>query len=227
MTTTKPFWAHLKNTIALSAGTLVMAATLGASAAHAAQPLAPQAAAAASSEALSPQALVQTVVQKVLQELTGKKKLSDAQVQDVVRTQVLPYVDFRGMARSAVGFYWRRATPTQRTQLTSQFEKLLVRTYSGALKQVGDSNITVEPVRASPSAQSVVVRTRVVHQGQLINIAYRMDKEAGSWKVVDMNIMGVWLVDNYRGVFADQIQNGGIEGLIRTLQAHNQKAAAS
>jgi phospholipid transport system substrate-binding protein len=166
-------------------------------------------------------------VATVLQKISTSKHLSPQAVNDVVQSNILPYVDFRAMARSSVGFYWRRASAQQKEQLTQQFEKLLVRTYSGALSQVGSSKVLVEPLRAAPGASSVVVRTRVLHEGQLINIAYRMRKEASGWKVVDMNILGVWLVDNYRGVFAEQIQNSGIDGLIHTLTLQNQANSKS
>lgn len=205
-----------------------LALSFGASAPCAWSASAPGAASASSPSQVQastdPQAFVQGVVDRVLGDLRAHPGLSASAAQELVQAKVLPFVDFAAMTRSAAGVYWRRATPAQQAELTAQFEELLVRTYSGALAQASGSKVTVQPVRGiAPATSSVIVRTSVVHDGQRLAIVYRLQREGASWKVVDMNILGVWLVDNYRGVFAEQAGRAGVAGLIQALEQQNQQ----
>jgi phospholipid transport system substrate-binding protein len=130
------------------------------------------------------------------------------------------------MTASAVGRYWRQATPDQQKRLQEEFKHLLVRTYSGALTQVRDQAIEFKPLRAKPEDTEVVVKTEIRGRGEPIQIDYRMEKTAEGWKIYDVNVLGVWLVENYRSSFAQEISAGGIDGLINKLAEKN-KAAAS
>jgi phospholipid transport system substrate-binding protein len=147
-------------------------------------------------------------------------------VQQVVDERVLPHVDFQKMTRMAVGRGWREATPEQRDALTREFHQLLVRTYSGALTQVSDHQVQLRPSRAQPNDTDVVVRTNIVaSRGEPIQIDYRLEKTATGWKIYDVNILGVWLVENYRTQFASEINARGIDGLIKTLSERNRQLA--
>lgn len=148
-----------------------------------------------------------------------------AKVEQLVQTKVLPYLDFQRMTASAVGPYWRRATPEQREQLQQQFRDLLIHTYSGAIGRIHNQQVQYLPLRAAPDATSVIVRTRVLDNGELVQLDYRLIKLGSEWKISDVNVMGIWLVDNYRGVFAQEIHSKGIDGLIRTLQERNKQLA--
>ncbi len=150
---------------------------------------------------------------------------NEAKIEQLVQTKVLPYLDFQRMTASAVGPYWRRATPQQREQLQQQFRELLVHTYSGAVGRIHNQKVQYLPLRAAPGATSVVVRTRVLDNGELIQLDYRLVKLGADWKISDVNVMGIWLVDNYRGVFAQEIHSKGIDGLIKVLQERNKKLA--
>ncbi|WP_372529015.1 phospholipid-binding protein MlaC, partial [Piscinibacter sp.] len=127
---------------------------------------------------------------------------------------------------SAVGRYWRQATPEQQKRLEDEFKILLVRTYSGALAQVSDQTVQLKPMRGSAADPEVVVKTEVRGRGDPIQLDYRLEKTADGWKIYDVNVLGVWLVENYRNSFAQEIGQNGIDGLIAKLAERN-KAAAS
>jgi len=145
-------------------------------------------------------------------------------VQKLVDEKILPYVDFEKMTRLAVGRGWRQATPEQRAALTREFRTLLVRTYSGALSQVKDHQVQLRPFRAQPNDSDVMVRTNIVaSRGDPIQLDYRLEKTAAGWKIYDVNILGVWLVENYKSQFASEINANGVDGLIKTLTDRNRE----
>jgi phospholipid transport system substrate-binding protein len=200
---------------------LVGAALLAAGAASA------QAPAAASSATAAPDALVRDLSNEVLATIKADKALASGdvnRVQKLIDEKILPYVDFEKMTRLAVGRGWRQATPEQRAALTREFRTLLVRTYSGALSQVTDHQVQLRPYRAQPAESDVLVRTSVVaSRGDPIQLDYRLEKTDAGWKIYDVNILGVWLVENYKTQFASQINAGGVDGLIKTLTDRNKQ----
>jgi len=172
----------------------------------------------------APDALVKRVSQEVLGIIKSDPKVQagdQARIREVVETKLLPYFDFERLTALAMGRNWRQASPEQQKQLVDQFRALLVRTYSGALTQYRDQTMDYKPLRADANATEVTVRTEVVRQGQApVPIDYSMAKGSG-WKVYDVIVGGVSLVTNYRDEFNEQIKSGGIDGLIKTLQAKN------
>jgi phospholipid transport system substrate-binding protein len=149
----------------------------------------------------------------------GNKK----KIKDLVEAKVLPHFDFTRMTRLAVGRFWKQATPAQQQALTNEFRSLLVRTYSASLSSYRDQQIDYKPLKMNPADTEVVVKT-LVHQsngGPGIPIDYSLAKAADGWKVYDIMVDGVSLVVNYRSSFAHEIQQGGIDQLIHTLQAKN------
>jgi len=206
------------------------AALLAAGAASAQTPAA--AAAAPSSSAVpsasaAPDALVRDLSNEVLATIKADKALASGdvnRVQKLIDEKILPYVDFQKMTQLAVGRGWRQATPEQRAALTREFRTLLVRTYSGALSQVTDHKVELRPFRAQPTDTDVLVRTSVVaSRGDPIQLDYRLEKTDAGWKIYDVNILGVWLVENYKTQFASQINAGGVDGLIKTLSDRNRQ----
>ncbi|MCL1961413.1 MAG: ABC transporter substrate-binding protein [Desulfovibrionaceae bacterium] len=146
----------------------------------------------------------------------------------IVDDRIMPNVNFTRMTASATGPGWRQATPEQRQRLQAEFKTLLVRTYAGALRQIGDQTVDVLPLRASPADNEVVVKTLVKGRGDPVQLDYRMEKTPGQgsgWKVYDLNVLGVWLVDNYRPQFSQQINAGGIDRLIGSLADRNKANA--
>jgi phospholipid transport system substrate-binding protein len=139
----------------------------------------------------------------------------------LVDSKIMPNVDFSRMTSSAVGRYWRQATPEQQKQLQEEFKTLLVRTYSGALSAVKDQTVSYRPMRSAPEDTEVVVRSEVRGRGDSIQLDYRLAKTGDTWKIYDLNVLGVWLVDTYRSQFAQEISAKGIDGLIATLVQRN------
>ena len=169
--------------------------------------------------------MVKRVSQEVLVIVKSDPKVQagdQARIREVVETKLLPNFDFERPTALAMGRNWRQATPEQQKQLVEQFRTLLVRTYSGALTQYKDQTMDYKPLRADPNATEVTVKTEVIRQGGApVPIDYAMAKTPQGWKVYDIVVGGVSLVTNYRDEFNEQIKNGGVDGLIKTLQKKN------
>jgi phospholipid transport system substrate-binding protein len=136
----------------------------------------------------------------------------------------MPNVNFLRMTASAVGPGWRQATPEQQKRLQEEFKLLLVRTYAGALSQVSDQTIEVKPLRGEMDEKNLVVRTEVKGRGDPIQLDYRLEKtpgEGAGWMIYDLNVMGIWLIENYKSQFTKEINNGGLDGLINSLAERN------
>ena len=178
-----------------------------------------------------PQELVKRISEEVLAIAKADKDIQSGnqkRVLEVVEEKILPYVDFQRMTTLAAGRYWRQATPEQQKQLVTEFRRLLVYTYSGAIAQIRDQRLDFKPMRGSPSDNEVEVRSQVVQpRGEPIQLDYRLEKTADGWKIYDMNILGAWLVETYRGNFSSEINRNGIDGLIKALDERNKKLGAS
>ena len=172
-----------------------------------------------------PDAMVKRIADEVIAIVKSDKDLqagNSAKVVALAEQKVLPHFDFTRMTRLAVGRGWSQATPEQREALTKEFRTLLVRTYSNSLSQYRNQKIEVKPLQAAPSDEDVLVRTAVIQEGgPPIPIDYRMEKTPKGWMVYDVVIDGASLVTTYRGSFNEQIQRGGIDGLVKTLQDRN------
>jgi phospholipid transport system substrate-binding protein len=210
------------------AASAAMTAALAVGSAASAQ--APAAASAAPSAQSAPDALVKSLASDVLDTIRADKSLQSgdpAKLNQLIDTKILPYVNFEKMTQLAVGRGWRQATPEQRQALTREFRTLLVRTYSGAVSQVRDHQIQLRPFRMAAADTDVVVRTNAVaSRGDPIQIDYRLEKTDAGWKIYDVNILGVWLVENYRNAFATEISQGGVDGLIKSLVERNKSGEA-
>ena len=146
-------------------------------------------------------------------------------INQVVDQHILPYVDFTKTTRLAAGRYWRQATPQQRTALAEAFRGTLIRTYSGALAKADSSTaVKLLPFRGDAKADDVVVRSTITQSNNTpVQVDYRLGKEGGQgWRIYDLNVEGIWLIENYRNQFAQQINQNGIDGLIKALNQRNQ-----
>src|SRR5258706_13330470 len=177
-----------------------------------------------------PEQLVLRVSNDVLNAIKADKQIQScdsARLQKLVDDKVLPNVDFEKMTRLAVGRGWRQATPEQQQTLLREFRVLLVRTYAGAVSQVRDHKVQLRPMRAQPTDTDVVVRTNVVGgQGDPIQPDDRVEKTAAGWKIYDVNVVGVWLIENYKATFAQTINAGGVDGLIKFITERNRAGDA-
>ncbi|CAN1511227.1 hypothetical protein B9Z42_02240 [Limnohabitans sp. B9-3] len=146
----------------------------------------------------------------------------------LVDQRVMPHVNFQRMTSSAVGPGWRQATPDQQKRLQEEFKALLVRTYAGAVSQINNQTIVVKPLRAAADDVEVIVRTEVHGKGDPLQLDYRVEKSADApsgWRIYNLNVMGVWLVENYRSQFAQEINAKGVDGLIASLVERNKANA--
>ena len=179
----------------------------------------------------APDALVKRLSSDVLDTIKADKSYQTGDVSKIVSlvdSKIMPNVNFQRMTASAVGPGWRQATPEQQKRLQEEFKTLLLRTYSGALAQVSDQSITVKPLRAAAGDTEVIVRTEIRGRGEPIQLDYRLEKTAGQgagWKIFNLNVLGVWLVETYRSQFAQEINAKGIDGLITALAERNKSNA--
>lgn len=175
----------------------------------------------------APDAFVKRISVDVVESIRADKTVRSGDLTSIVRlveAKVLPNLNFQRMTASAVGPGWRNATPAQQARLQEEFKILLVRTYAGALAQVTDQVIVVKPLRFAPEDTELVVRTEIKGKGDPIQLDYRLEKAPGQgagWRIFNLNVLGVWLVDTYRGQFAHEINVRGIDGLIATLAERN------
>jgi len=178
----------------------------------------------------TPDALIKTVVSDVMTSVNADPEIQKGNIPRVVELvdkKIVPYTDMKRTTEMAMGPNWKKATPEQQGQLVTEFTTLLIRTYSGALSQLRDQTVQFKPLRAAPDDKDVVVKTVVLGRGDPVALDYRLEKTPNGWKVYDMNIMGVWLIEAYRNQFSNQISQNGIEGLVKFLQERNKQLATA
>jgi phospholipid transport system substrate-binding protein len=188
-------------------------------------------AASAAAADIAPDVLVKNVTNEVLDIVRKDKDIQSGNTKktlDLVEAKVLPHFNFQRMTQLALGREGRQATPDQFKILAEEFRILLVRTYSKALTEYRSQEIMFKPFSMGAADTDVKVRTEIRQSGgKPVPLDYYLEKNANGWKVYDMEVGGVSLVTNYRGSFAQEIQKGGIDGLIRNLQVKNKSADTS
>ena len=189
------------------------------------------AAAGAATTDIAPDALARSVTDEVLAIIRSDKDLQAGhpeKVMQLVEVKVVPHFNFARMTQLAVGRNWRQTTPEQQKALTAEFKTLLVRTYTTAFTLYKNQTVDYRPVRMAPMDTDVVVKSLIKQPtGQPVAVDYSMEKIGGAWKVYDVKIEGVSLVDNYRNTFNSEIQKSGVDGLIKALADRNQSLAAA
>jgi len=197
----------------------ILAFSLSMSTAHANQP-----------QMEAPDVLIKRISQEILDLAKSDKRVQSGdqdRIIEVVQTRIIPYVNFQRMTAMAAGRFWREATPDQQAALSKEFRTLLIYTYSGAISQVRNQKLEFKPMRAAPDDDEVEVKTMVLQaHSEPIQLNYRLEKTAAGWKIFDVNILGAWLVETYKGSFSTEIGNGGIDGLIKVLAERNKRLAA-
>ena len=198
----------MKKIIVLFLGLMLMAVVLGARA-----------------EITAPDVLVKNTAQEVLAIVKQDRDIQSGDKKKIlalVDAKVLPHFDFERMTRQAVGRGWKKATPEQQKILITEFRNLLVRTYTNAFMRFRDQTVEVKPLKVPAGADEVTVKTLIVKQGtEPDSVDYTMEKTADGWKVFDLTVDGASLVTTYRGTFSDQVQQSGIDGLIKMLVDKN------
>ncbi len=183
----------------------------------------------AQADVVAPDVLVKSTAQDVISIIKNDKDLQNGDQKKVlalVDAKILPNFDFTRMTQLAAGRYWRQATPEQRNALVSEFRTMLVRTYTKAFTQYKGETIDVKPLKLAPTDTETTVRTQLLKPGgQPTDVDYVMRKSDAGWKVFDVVIEGVSMVTSYRSSFASQIEQSGIDSLIKSLADLNSKAA--
>jgi phospholipid transport system substrate-binding protein len=179
----------------------------------------------------APDALIRRVSQEVMDIARNDPAIQAGdrrRIHAVVESKILPHLDFQRGTALTMGRNWREATPEQREKLSAEFRNLLLYTYAGAMSQIKDQTMTFRPLRMDPSDTNVEVRSevRLPRRPEPVEVSYRLRKTAGGWKIYDVNVMGAWLSETYRTTFASEINRGGIDGLIRTLEEKNRQLAS-
>ena len=179
----------------------------------------------------APDAFVKRISNETLDAVRADKSIKAGDINktmQLVGSKLMQHVNFRRMTALATGPGWRKATPEQQERLQEEFKLLLIRTYSGALSQINDQVIEVKPLRGASDEKNLVVQTEVKGKGDPIQLDYRLEKtpgEGAGWKIFDLNVLGIWLVENYRSQFSKEINAGGVDGLIKSLSDRNKSNA--
>ena len=150
-----------------------------------------------------------------------------AKIRALVETKVMPHVNFERMTSMAVGPQWRTATPEQHKRMLEEFKTLMMNTYAGALMQINDQTVDVKPMRAGSDPSEALVRSLVRGKGDPIQLDYRLEKNGDAWRIYNVNVGGFWLAEAYKGQFAKDLSDGGLDALISRLAEKNKSLAAS
>ncbi len=178
----------------------------------------------AQAEVPPPDVLIQNTVQEVMQIVNTDKGITSNQKRllELVDAKILPHFDFARMTQLAVGRGWRTASAEQKQALTAEFRTMLVRTYTKVFVTYPDPKVEVKPVKLRGDDTETTVRTLIhLKSGKTVTIDYEMGMSPTGWRAFDVTVEGVSLVTSYRGSFADQIQQTGIDGLIKALADKN------
>ncbi len=175
-----------------------------------------------------PQLIIQDISGRLMEILENERerlKADPAYVHQLAKEVLLPHVDFAKVSSLVLGKSWRGATNTQKTEFSEQFQRLLVRTYSTAFHEfIGNWEIRYLPVRKNKTGDKVLVRTQVLRSGgKPVEVVYRMHLKDGNWLAYDVQIEGFSLVTNYRGSFAKEIRQAGMDGLIKKITELNDR----
>jgi len=175
----------------------------------------------------APDVLIKRLLSDVMETIKNDKAIragDTAKVVALVDSRIMPNVNFQRMTASAVGPAWRQASPEQQKRLQEEFKILLVSAYAGALAQLKDQTVSTKPLKTAVEDKEVLVRAEIKGSGETIQLDYRLEKTPGQgagWRIFNLKVMGVWLVETYRSQFAQEMNTKGVDGLIGTLSERN------
>ncbi|MBM3357574.1 MAG: ABC transporter substrate-binding protein [Betaproteobacteria bacterium] len=185
---------------------------------------------AAMAQITPPDVLAKSVTDEVLALIRADKELqagNPKRIAELIETKIAPHFSFTLMTQLAMGRNWNQANAQQKKALTAEFRALLVRTYTTAFTQYSNQTIEYRALKLAPADTDVIVRSQIRQPGgPPVSVDYRMDKSDTGWKVYDVRIEGISLVENYRNTFNSEVQKGGIDGLIKSLAEKNKALLA-
>jgi phospholipid transport system substrate-binding protein len=180
---------------------------------------------------IAPDVLARSVTDEVLVALRNDKAIQagdQKKARELIESRIAPHFNFAGMAQLAVGKNWSAANPEQRKALVAEFRALLVQTYTASLLLYKDQKIEYRPLKLAADDTDVLVRSLVRQSGggEPVQVDYGMEKTDSGWKVYNVKIGGISLVESYRTTFNTEIQKNGVDGLIKTLRDKNRTLMA-
>lgn len=159
-----------------------------------------------------------TLLQRISDQMIAALKSNRAKLQQnpqyiyrLVDQILIPHADLENMSRSVLTReMWVKATATQKSAFTHEFKGVLVGTYASALNAYTDETMEFDPIRGGVQGQSqVYVTSRIIRSdGPPVPVSYRMTLKGGQWKVSDLSVEGVSLLQSFRSQFADEIAQG-------------------
>lgn len=179
-------------------------------------------------ETTTPDALVKTLVDEVMATVRSDKDMQAGnigKITSLIEQKIMPNANFQKTTQIAMGRNWSKATPEQQKQIADEFKTLLIRTYAGAIAQIRDQSVQFRPYRGAADDTDATIRTQVINKGEPIQMDYRLEKTPQGWKVYDINVLGAWLTEAYKGSFNTIVGQQGVEGVIKTLQDRNRQLA--
>lgn len=174
-----------------------------------------------------PVGLLQSIANQMISALQKNKatlKTNPGLVYSLANRIVVPHADLNEMSmRVLPPQTWNSATPAQRAQFQRQFTRILIRTYASALAEYNDQKVQFYPVRGGYQGKSeVTVNSQIVRSdGPSISVSYRLINRGGSWRLFDMTVEGVSMLESFRSQFADKLNREDMATLIKDLSAHN------
>ena len=154
----------------------------------------------------------------ILQRPDLKAKEKREERREALRKELFPSFYFEEMAKRSLGVHWKDRTPREREEFTRLFRNLLENAYAGKIEGYKGEKILYR--KESVDLPYAEVNTVIVMlQGDEIPVDYRVLKDGARWRIYDIVIEGVSLVNNYRSQFAGILQKSSYPELVRRLKS--------
>lgn len=178
----------------------------------------------------SPVPMLQSAANQIIATLKENKanlQTNKQIIHQAVERNLLPNVDVSGMSRSVLGRkVWGAASSAEKQQFSKAFTQLVIRTYSSPLAQYTDETVKFLPVRGSLEGRFIRVNSLILRSnGKDIPLAYSLVKKNDQWKIYDLSVEGVSLLQSFRSQFAGALKNSNMQDLIKEMNQRGQKAA--
>ncbi len=180
----------------------------------------------------APDVLARTVTEEVLAAIRNDKEIvggNSKKARELIEVAIAPHFNFSSMTQLAMGKHWAAASPDQRKALVAEFRALLIQTYTSSLVLFKDQKIEFRPLKMAPEDSDVLVRSVVkkTDGGEPVQVDYGMEKTDAGWKVYNVKVGGISLVESYRSTFNSEIGKNGIDGLVKMLKDKNRNFSMS
>ena len=130
---------------------------------------------------------------------------------------ILPRFDFEEMAKRSLGAEWRRRTPAEQEEFIRLFTELLKNSYIESIESYRGEKVIYRS--ESQDGAYADVGTKVISdRGEEFTIDYRLNLEGSEWKVYDVIIENISIVNNYRSQFNRILGRSSFAELLRTIR---------